>query len=288
MKGRFSKKGNLWIFLSMFWIGGMMACPEVQSDDLVPIPWTGKFPVWVVAHRGFSGAAPENTMAAFKKAMEVGSDMIECDVHLSRDGEVVVIHDDTLKRTTNGDGRVRDFTLRELKRLDAGAWFGAQFSGEKIPTLKQVLELTRGKIPLQIELKEDDLGQPALLELVDRSFQEVEKAGMLDQVLFSSFNRSAIERIREKNPNHPLALIHNKPWNSLQEITGGTPFPLLSCSGKVLNSNNASRARQQGVRILVWTLNTEEQMEHFLKVGVDGIVTNYPDRLINVLKRRSK
>ena len=288
MRGRCSKKSNLWIFLSMFWVGGMMACPEVQSDNLVPISWTGKFPVWVVAHRGFSGAAPENTIAAFKKAIEVDSDMIECDVHLSKDGEVVVIHDDTLKRTTNGNGKVRDLTLRELKRLDAGAWFGAQFSGEKIPALKEVLELTRGKIPLQVELKEGDLGQPAMIELVDRSFQEVEKAGMLDQVLFSSFNLSAIERIREKNPNLPLALIYNKPWNSPQEITGGNPFPVLSCSGKVLNPANASRARQQGIKVLVWTLNTEEQMEHFLKVGVDGIVTNYPDKLITILKKKSK
>ena len=263
-----------------------MACPDVHSDNLVPIPWSGKFPVLVVAHRGFSGAAPENTIAAFKKAMEVGSDMIECDVHLSKDREVVVIHDVTLKRTTNGNGKVRDFNLRELKRLDAGAWFGAQFSGEKIPTLKEVLELTRDKTRLQVELKEGVLGQRAMMELVDRSFQVVERAGMLDQVLFSSFNLLAIERIREMNPRLPLVLIHNKPWNSPQEITGGNPIPVLSCSEKVLNSVNASRARQQGIKVLVWTLNTEEQMEHFLKVGVDGIVTNYPDKLIHMFQKR--
>ena len=102
-----------------------MFCPESQSENVAALPWAAKFPVLAIAHRGFSGAAPENTLAAFKKAMEVGSDMIELDVHLSKDGQVVVIHDDTLKRTTGGNGKVADFNLQELKQLDAGKWFGS-------------------------------------------------------------------------------------------------------------------------------------------------------------------
>jgi glycerophosphoryl diester phosphodiesterase len=280
--------GRILIIFSMLWIGGMMSCPDSRSEDPVPIPWTGKFPVLAIAHRGFSGGAPENTLAAFKRAMEVGSDMIELDVHLSKDGQVVVIHDDTLKRTTSGIGKVADFSLRELKQLDAGKWFGSRFFGEKIPTLKEVLDLTRGKIPVHIEMKEGDLGRYTITDLADRSLVEVEKAGLLDQVLFGSFSLSAVDRIRERNPRLPVALIYNKPWNVPQDATGGRPIPVLSSSGKVLNQANASKARQQGMKVVVWTLDQEEHMEQFLDVGVDGIITNHPDRLIKILQKRFK
>jgi glycerophosphoryl diester phosphodiesterase len=250
------------------------------------LPWSGKFSVLMVAHRGFSGGAPENTMAAFKKAIEIGSDMIELDVHLSKDGEVVVIHDDTLNRTTDGKGKVVSYTLNELKQLDAGSWFGPQFSGERIPTLKEVLELTHGQVLLCIELKGGDLGQYTLKDLADRSLQEVEKAGMLSQVLFASFDLSAIERVREKDPGIPVALIYSKSWSSPREVTGGKAIPVLSFLGTVLTQTNVSKAQQQGIKVLVWTLNTEEQIEYFLNMGVDGIITNHPDRLIRILQKR--
>jgi len=288
VKGGRLKMCRILIFLSVVWAGGMMFCPNSSSEDLVPIPWAGKFPVLVIAHRGFSGAAPENTLAAFKKAMEVGSDMIELDVHLSKDGQVVDIHDDTLKRTTSGNGKVADFNLQELKQLDAGKWFGSRFFGERIPTLKEVLELTRGKIPIHIELKEGDLGRYTITDLADRSLKEVEQAGMLNQVLFGSFNLSAVDRIREKHPRLPVALIYNKAWDHPQDATGGRPIPVLSSSGKVLNQANASKARQQGMKVFVWTLDKEEHMEQFLKMGVDGIITNYPDKLIKILQKRFK
>jgi glycerophosphoryl diester phosphodiesterase len=266
-------------------MGGIMSCSARQSKFL-SLPWSGKFPVWMVAHRGFSGGAPENTLAAFKKAIEIGSDMIELDVHLSKEGQVVVIHDDTLNRTTNGNGKVASYTLNELKALDAGSWFGSQFSGERIPTLKEVLELTHGRVLLCIELKEGDLGQYALKDLADRSFQEVEKAGMLSEVLFASFNLSAIERIREKDPSIPVALIYSKSWGSPEEATEGRPISVLSCHGKVLTQTNISKAHQQGVVVFVWAINTEEDMEYCLNMGVNGIITNHPDRLMRILQKR--
>lgn len=276
------------IVLFMVWVGGIMFCPESQSENVAALPWTAKFPVFAIAHRGFSGAAPENTLAAFKKAMEVGSDMIELDVHLSKDGQVVVIHDDTLKRTTSGNGKVADFSLQELKQLDAGKWFSSRFFGERIPTLKEALELTRGKIPIHIELKEGDLGRYTITDLADRSLEEVEKAGLLDQALFGSFNLSAVDRIREKHPRLPVALIYNKAWDHPQDATGGRPIPVLSSSGKVLNQANASKARRQGMKVFVWTLDKEEHMEQFLNMGVDGIITNHPDKLIKILQKRFK
>jgi len=265
-----------------------MSCSTHQSDVLMGLPWTGKFPVLVIAHRGFSGAVPENTIAAFKKAIDLGVDMIELDVHLSKDGQVVVIHDDTLNRTTNGKGKVVSYTFNELKQLDAGSWFGAQFSGERIPTLQEVLELVRGKTLLNIELKQGDLGQYSIKDLADRSLQEVERAGMLNQVIFASFDLSAIDRIREKNPRIPVALIYSKSWSFLHEATGGRPIPVLSCRGTVLTQTNVSKARQQGIKVLVWTVNTEEHMERFRNMEVDGIVTDYPDRLIKILQTRNR
>jgi glycerophosphoryl diester phosphodiesterase len=267
-------------------MGGIMSCSTHQSDVLTGLPRTGKFPVLVIAHRGYSGGAPENTMAAFKKAMDLAVDMIELDVHLSSDGQIVVIHDDSLNRTTNGKGKISHYTLNELKQLDAGSWFGSQFSGERIPTLKEVLELTRGQILLNIELKGGDLAQYSMMDLADRSLQEVEKAGMLNRVLFASVDLSAIERIREKNPRVPVALIYSKSWSFPQEATGGRPIPVLSCRGTVLTQTNISKARQQGVMVFVWTLNTEEHMEHFLNMGVDGIITDHPERLIKILQKR--
>jgi glycerophosphoryl diester phosphodiesterase len=183
---------------------------------------------------------------------------------------------------------VADYTLSELKQLNAGSWFGSQFSGEKIPTLKEVLELVRSQIVLTFELKQGDLGEYRMKDLADRSLQEVERAGMTNQVVFASFDPSAIDRIREKNPRAPVALIYSKSWSFLHEATGGRPIPLLSCRGTALTQTNVFQAREQGTKVFVWTVNTEEHMERFLNMGVDGIVTDYPDRLIKILQTRSR
>jgi len=272
----------LWLCL-----GGMMGCATEKSINIIASSWKGRFPVFVIAHRGCSGATPENTLVAFKSAMEAGSDMIELDVHISKDGEVIVIHDDSLNRTTNGKGRVADHTLEQLKQMDAGGWFGAHFTGERIPTLKEVLELARGRTLVNIEIKSGDLGRYGVKDLAERALQEVERAGMEQQVLFGSFDPQALQRIQEKNPRVPTALISSKKWDFPQEITQGQPFAILSCRKSVLTQDNISRAKQKGLKVFVWTLDTEEEMEQFLNWGIDGIITNYPDRLIKILQQGS-
>lgn len=159
--------GIFFIFLGI-WIGGEMACVKKKGVEMAFPYWTGKFPIMVIAHRGFSGQAPENTLASFQKAVELGSDMIELDVRFSKDGQVVVIHDDTIDRTTNGRGKVADYTLKELKQFDAGSWFAPQFSGERIPTLKEVLELVKGKVLVNIEIKDESPGQYKITDLAER------------------------------------------------------------------------------------------------------------------------
>ena len=287
MNGRQKRKGSgvAIILLLILWGGTMMGLANGTTASDAGNGWRGRYSVFVTGHRGFSGAAPENTMAAFRAAIEAGCDMIELDIHLSRDKEVVVIHDDTLERTTTGRGNVADQTFAELRRWDAGAWFAPRFAGERIPALAEVLALARNKILVNIELKKGENFPYTMAELADLALREVEKAGMGGQVLFSSFDPAAIDRIREKNPALPVALIKDKPWMRPEEAGGGKSYPTLNCRATVLNEDNIRRAHKEGIRVHVWTLNTPEEMSRFIALGVDGIITNHPDRLINILQK---
>ena len=267
-----------------------MACAQTQMKTPPPVgeAWKAKYPITVTAHRGFSGEYPENTLAAFRAAIAAGADMIELDVHLTRDNEVVVIHDDTLKRTTDGTGNVADKTLAELKRLDAGFKFNPRFAGERIPTLAEVLDVARGLILVNIELKKGKDFPYTMAELADRTFAVVEKAKMTDQVLFSSFDPAAVDRIREIAPRLPIAVITQKPWATPEEAGGGKRYPAINSSFKNLNEKNIGLARAAGLQVHAWTVNAPADMEKVISLGVDGIITNHPDRLIELLKVRAK
>jgi glycerophosphoryl diester phosphodiesterase len=275
------------LFLILPVSGGLMGCALKRVEDKKVPYWKGKFPVMVVAHRGFSGAAPENTLAAFRKAIEVGSDMIELDIHLSKDGKTVVIHDETLERTTDGRGRVVDHTLMDLKKLDAGSSFGGPFSGERIPTLEEVLDLAKGRVLVNIEVKNPTHGQYPITELAHKSLQAVKKAGMLDRVIFSSFHPVSLEHIQKKEPRAWVALLFHRPWNSFLEITRGKEYGVLNLRNIHLNEEKIFRLHKEGMKVNVYTVNTEEELEQFVRWGADGIITNYPDRLIRILKATS-
>jgi glycerophosphoryl diester phosphodiesterase len=279
---------GIFLILLVTLIGGEMAWATKKGVETIVPYWTGKFPVLVTAHRGFSGAAPENTLAAFKKAMEVDSDMMELDVRFSKDGQVVVIHDDTLDRTTNGRGKVSDYTLKELKQFDAGSWFAPHFAGEQIPTLIEVLELAKGKIPVNIEIKDESPSRYKITDLADRALQEVKKAGMEDQVIYVSFYPVALERIQERDSRLWVGLLYHRPWNSLDEVTGGRSFPVLGLRNSYLTKGKIDKIHQQGMKVNVYTVNSEEEMEQFIRWGVDGIITNHPDRLIKILQKKFK
>jgi glycerophosphoryl diester phosphodiesterase len=215
----------------------------------------------VLAHRGASGHAPQNTLAAFLLAAEMGADGIELDVHLSADGKVVVIHDDTVDATTDGHGRVSQMTLLELQALDAGNWFAPQFSGERIPTLEQVFDVVGHRLLINIEIKVEAGYHP-----IDQEFEIVrliEDYQMTHRVIVSSFAPNSLRRVRKLNPYIPLGLLYNKPepvfWPSLL------------------------KARQRGKRVHVWTVNDVQDMRHMRDLGVDAIITNYPDVLASVL-----
>jgi glycerophosphoryl diester phosphodiesterase len=214
--------------------------------------------------------------------------MIELDVHLTRDNEVVVIHDDTLERTTNGRGPVAGKTLAEIRDLDAGAWFHSRFSGERIPTLSEVLALSRNRIIVNIELKKGKNFPYTMEALADQTLSIVEQEEVANQVIFSSFDPTAVDRIRKRNPLLPVALIVENRWVKPEEAGGGRIYPVLNCRTTVLSRENIRRAHLGGIRVHVWTVNTPRAMSRFISLGVDGIITNHPDRLITLLQRSAK
>lgn len=273
----------LYSFLILI-LGGKMSFATMK-DELKP-SWPTKFPVMVIAHRGYSGEAPENTLAAFKKAIEVGSDMIEFDIHFSKDRQIVVIHDETLERTTDGLGRVAEFTLADLKKFDAGFWFSPNFKGERIPTLTEVLNLAKGKILVNIEIKSPSHGLYSVTELAEQALMEVKNAGMLKEVIFSSFNPLALEKIRELEPRAYVAILYHHDWNFIAEITRGKSFEVLNLRKDFLHKEKIERIKGMGLMVNVYTVNEEEELRKFVDWGVNGIITNYPERLINILQRK--
>lgn len=265
----------------------------------------------VIAHRGFRGIAPENTLAAARAAVAAGADWWELDVAASADGELVVIHDDTLSRTTDARSRfpsrspwsVYDFSLAELKSLDAGSWYGstdpfgqiragrvkaadlAAFKGERIPTLREALEFTKSTaMGVDVEIK-DAGGRPCDAWIAERVVGLVRELGMADLVLISSFNKEYLDRIRKAEPGIRIGVLVDRAAHD--------PVALLDSRGAVsynpglgtFTEAQVSALRSAGRDIFVWTVNEESDMKRLLGWGVTGIFTDFPDRLLHVLGR---
>jgi glycerophosphoryl diester phosphodiesterase len=228
----------------------------------------------VIAHRGASGTAPENTLPAFERAVQLGADMIELDVQLTRDGEVVVVHDWTLERTCDGSGLVRERSLAEIQRLDAGSWFDARFRGARVPTLGEVLATIA--LPINVELKPagDEGLEAAALAVVDG-------AGARERIVFSSFETGALERLRACSPSATIALL----WEA-----GPLPDALrwirrVGARALHLRKDAATHATlavlaRAGVPVRVWTVNDPGEMARLGAAGVDGVFTDYPERFL--------
>ena len=242
--------------------------------------------VMVIAHRGYSGIAPENTISAFKKAIEAGADMIELDIFLSKDGEIVVFHDKNLKRTTKTKGKVKDLLLWELKELDAGSWFKPEFTGERIPTLEEVLILTKGKIMVNIEIKADAINSYKKKGGIEEKLVKlIEKYDISSEVIISSYNLLALKRIKELNPNISTALLYRfRIKKLLLKIAGENLIDAFHPGKRFLNKKTLLTTKKDDFKINVYTINQKREMKKFIKIGVDGIITNYPDRLFELLR----
>jgi glycerophosphoryl diester phosphodiesterase len=227
----------------------------------------------VIAHRGASLVAPENTISAFQLAIELGADAIELDVKLSMDGIPVILHDRTLERTTNGRGRVKDLTLESLQALDAGISFHSSFKGERIPTLQNVIDQFGTSILMNIELTNYDAPFDQLplkvLEIIDKS-------SSLSRFLISSFNPFALWTIHKANPEVRTALLltPNLPVWTAKLIMRITPHTDLHPHLHSVDPSIIKKVKNSGGRVNVWTVNEYLQMSDLLSMGVDGIITD--------------
>lgn len=245
----------------------------------------GNHPIYFGAHRGASAYCPENTMASFIKAIELGADLLELDVQLSKDGEVVVFHDFRLEKTSNGTGMLRDHTWRELQQLDAGSWYSEQFAGEKIPTLEQVLELSRGRIWLSIELKQQNSEDAPLARKV---VELVSSFGMEDQVQIMSFNHKLLSDVRTytrsiiMSPICPLDL--DDPVAYLQSLDA----QILNTPWNFLSPEKVARLHQAGYFVYGSMSDDPAVMKRLLEWHVDAMDTNVPDVMMRLREEVAK
>ncbi|WP_414556874.1 glycerophosphodiester phosphodiesterase [Bacillus swezeyi] len=239
----------------------------------------------VIAHRGASGYAPENTMAAFDRALKMKSDYIELDVQMSKDGELVIIHDTTVNRTTDIDSQipvpVQDLTLDELRKLDAGSYFGPEFAGERIPTFEEVLDRYKGKIGMLIELKEP-ARYPGIEEKVAAALKErrMDKPKH-DKVIIQSFNFESVRKIHELLPSMPTGVLTSLSSDltnaKLKEFSGYADYVNANLKNVAADATLVSRIHALGMKITPWTVRSRAEVAPLLQAGVDGIVTDYPD-----------
>lgn len=236
----------------------------------------------VVAHRGWSAQYPENTLIAFDEALKGGADGIEFDVHRTLDGKLVVIHDACLERTTNGQGWVEDYTLSELQALDAGSWLSEEFSAERIPTLRQVLELILQqprKVLVNIEMKD---GREPYQGLGTQVWDCVEEMGLNRQVVISSFNHHALRELKQSRPRCQIAILYLErlvePWRYGVFLRAeGLHAPHETVTLELVRA-----AHVAGQRVRVFTVNKEADMRRQLMLGVDAIITDHPDVLLRI------
>jgi glycerophosphoryl diester phosphodiesterase len=234
-----------------------------------------------VAHRGASGTAPENTLASFRQAIQMGANFTELDVQLSKDGYVVLLHDSTLDRTTDGTGPVRNYTLAELKKLDAGSSFAPEFAGEPLPTLDEVIRLVRGKMKVDIEIKVTRFDSI----LVKKVVEIVRAQHFASNCMITSFNRASIEEAKRIAPEIKTGLIINKLWND-EEFKGN--WDILGVKYTLIDADFINKAKKAHKEIYAYTVNDPEAMKKLVRSGIAGIITNYPELLKSALSEMEK
>ncbi|MBD2869378.1 glycerophosphodiester phosphodiesterase [Paenibacillus arenilitoris] len=229
----------------------------------------------IVAHRGASGYAPENTMASFELAELMAADYIELDVRLSKDGELAVIHDVKVDRTTNGSGFVHDYAMNELRRMDAGSFYDPGYSGETISTLGEVLDRFGGRIGLLIETKDPHL-YPGLEQ---KLAEELKRHGRLDKVVLQSFDFDSTKRMHELMPDVPVAVLIHKDKHplsdeALDELASYASY--INYNFEQLDRKLVAEIHERGRKVMAWTIRREKDMKWMKKLGVDGIITDFP------------
>ena len=249
----------------------------------------------VVAHRGSSGAAPENTIAAVRLAIEQRAEVMENDIQRTADGELVIMHDTTLGRTTDVEQvfpdrapwNVRDFTLAEIKQLDAGSWFAPEFTGERVPTLAEWVNAVGGRTGMLLEPKAPELypGIEVDLDKELRSLPAFTRALRADRVVVQSFNHEWLRTYKDLAPDVPVGLLYGSRPTEADIARAATWAQQVNPALGVIDAATVGQVHAQGMEIHVWTVNAGQDMRRAITWDVDGIITNYPQVLVDILRR---
>lgn len=257
---------------------------NIFAEDKTPIH-TAKN----IAHRGFSATAPENTLIAMKMGIEAGANGCECDVYACKDGQIVLLHDKNLKRTTGLDKSVIDTTFEEIRSLDAGKWKGTAYKGEKIPTLEEYLLLFKDTDcrPV-VEIKMEGIEKPVL--------KEVRKADMLEKTIIIAFSDNVVKNIRKIEPRICVAWLYSEKLSGTAEQNADRLVELiterateagtqaLDLDHKLLSPKLIKTLKERGFHVWCWTVDDPKRMRELLDWGVESITTNKPDVLDKILK----
>lgn len=230
---------------------------------------------WVIAHRGASGHAPENTLVAFERAVQLGAGFIETDLHLTRDARFVAIHDATLDRTTNGHGPVRDMTLAELRKLDAGQWYDRGYMGQRIPTLEEILQFARvHDVIFYLELKCDAAW--GMDHALVAALREAENAA---RTIVISFDPSQIENVRRADQGMMTGLLTDGSQRDCVRTATEIGARQLCPRSTAVTAELIDQAHRADLHIATWTVDDAAEMRRVIAAHVDGVMTNFPDRL---------
>jgi len=235
-----------------------------------------------VAHRGASGHAPENTMSAFQKGFEMKADYIEIDVQMTKDGELVVIHDTTVNRTTNGTGKVGDLTFEEIRQLDAGSWFSEAYAGESIPTFEEVLGEFRGKVGILIELKSPELYPGIEEKIADAVIERNMDKSNSNKIIMQSFNHESVKKSKELLPNLSHGVLAGASWANVtkEQLSGfATYADYFNPNMNIVTDDLVGDVHEAGLEIFPYTSKSQEQALNLFDLNVDGIITDYPEHV---------
>lgn len=230
----------------------------------------------IIAHRGASGSAPENTLVAFEKAIEFGAQSIEIDVQLSKDDVVVILHDELLNRTTNGKGSTSDHTLAELQSLDAGAWFSSAYDGQRIPTLHQVIQCVKGAINLDIEIKNTNNG----IRILEKVIKIVTESNFENHCIISSFDVDVLRTSKSLAPQIAVGWIFD---SAIPENLYDEKIDIWISHFMLITKEFVSRAKQTRKLIFAWTVNEMNIIQQMIDFDVDAIITDFPERIKRII-----
>ena len=236
----------------------------------------------IQAHRGASGYAPENTIPAFRLAVRQRADGVETDVHMTRDGHFVVCHDHEISRTSNGTGEIRTMTLEQLKTYDFGASYAPEYAGTSIPTLEEFLDIVKGLDPINIEIKGLCADGVDPNTAFDRLYQCLEEYGCAEKTLFSSFRHDWLKAFKERFPTVKTGLLYGgdpKTPDETLRLTEQYRADAIHPNLHSINREIVEACHANGIDVNVWTVDSPEDIELAVSLGVTGIITNVPDRV---------